>query len=96
MDGKLTGTVPSGTVPLSRHGEQGYWGQSLKGQSPDFAPAALRLAGLAGAILGWRPEEFWRATPAELDAILTALAGAQTVPPDADLFTQLQEQFPDG
>ena len=39
-----------------------------------FADAAGRLAGVAGALLGWRPDEFWRATPAELGAVLKALA----------------------
>ena len=34
--------------------------------------AAARLAGLAGAVLGWRPGEFWDATPAELAALLKA------------------------
>ena len=33
-----------------------------------FGDAALRLAGLAGLLFGWRPEEFWQATPAELAA----------------------------
>ena len=31
-----------------------------------FAPVAARLAGLAARVLGWRPGEFWAATPAEL------------------------------
>jgi hypothetical protein len=30
---------------------------------------------MAGALLGWRPDEFWAATPAELAAVLTAMAG---------------------
>jgi hypothetical protein len=38
--------------------------------SAAFGPAALRLARLAGRALGWRPHEFWAATPAELAAIL--------------------------
>jgi hypothetical protein len=41
-----------------------------------FAPAAGRLAGLAGRVLGWRPSEFWQATPAELAAILSCGSGA--------------------
>jgi uncharacterized phage protein (TIGR02216 family) len=40
-----------------------------------FATQAARLAGLAGALLGWRPDEFWRATPAELAGILAVLNG---------------------
>ncbi|HCF24632.1 MULTISPECIES: phage tail assembly chaperone [unclassified Novosphingobium] len=35
-----------------------------------FGPGALRLSGHAAQLLGWRPGEFWAATPAELAAIL--------------------------
>lgn len=66
--------------------------------SADFAASAARLAGLAGALLGWRPHEFWQATPCELAGVLTALAGAdgggEGVAPD-DL-ARLKEMFPDG
>src|SRR5436189_250567 len=41
-----------------------------------FVSAAAKLAGLAGALLGWRPDEFWNATPAELATVIAALAGA--------------------
>ncbi|MEZ5693205.1 MAG: phage tail assembly chaperone [Altererythrobacter sp.] len=37
----------------------------------DFGAAATRLSGLAARALGWRPAEFWNATPAELQAALT-------------------------
>jgi uncharacterized phage protein (TIGR02216 family) len=60
-----------------------------------FGDAALRLAGLAGVIFGWRPEEFWQATPAELAALLQAAAPADT-PPAADVLHALKERFPDG
>ena len=40
-----------------------------------FSDSARRLAGLAGALLGWRPAEFWTATPAELAAVLEAMSG---------------------
>lgn len=36
-----------------------------------FAPAALALYGLAARLLGWKPAEFWAATPAELADALT-------------------------
>lgn len=42
-----------------------------------FADAAGRLAGVAGWLLGWRPDEFWRATPAELAAVLRAARGEE-------------------
>jgi hypothetical protein len=37
-----------------------------------FAAVAARLAGLVPRALGWRPDEFWNATPAELAAIFAA------------------------
>lgn len=61
-----------------------------------FADAARRLAGLAGLAFGWSPDRFWRATPAELAALVTAAAGDTADPPSADLIARLQEQFPDG
>ena len=42
-----------------------------------FGDGAGRLAGLVPRLLGWRPGEFWDATPAELAAILAALRQAQ-------------------
>jgi Phage tail assembly chaperone protein, TAC len=60
-----------------------------------FAASATKLAGLAGALLGWRPEEFWSATPAELAVIIAALSPSGDAA-DADLISRLKEQFPDG
>jgi hypothetical protein len=40
--------------------------------SDRFAPGAARLAGLIPRALGWRPDDFWNATPAELTSILAA------------------------
>lgn len=37
-----------------------------------FTDSALRLAGLLPRLLGWRPGDVWRATPAELAAIFAA------------------------
>ncbi|WP_426262815.1 phage tail assembly chaperone [Sphingomonas sp. PWP1-2] len=63
-----------------------------------FADAAARLAGLAGAVLGWSPDRFWRATPAELAVVVAVLRGeaAAVDPPDAATRERLQEAFPDG
>jgi hypothetical protein len=55
----------------------------------------VRLAGLAGALLGWRPDEFWRATPAELATVLKALTPDQQGISAEDL-ARLKEIFPDG
>jgi tail assembly chaperone len=61
-----------------------------------FSGAAARLAGLAGALLGWRPEEFWSATPAELAAVLEEMAGGAPASASADDLARLKEMFPDG
>ncbi len=74
-------------------------GPGLRRGTERFADCAQRLAGVAGALAGWRPDEFWRATPQELEAVLVALAGpegAGAPPPDAALIAMLKEQFPDG
>ncbi len=60
-----------------------------------FSEAAERLAGLAGALLGWRPDEFWRATPAELGAVLEALAGDWGESASRGDLDRLMERFPD-
>jgi len=46
--------------------------------SEAFAGCAVRLGGLVCRQLGWRPADFWAATPAEIAAIFTA----DTAPPD--------------
>ena len=61
-----------------------------------FSEAAGRLAGMAGALLGWRPDEFWRATPAELAAVLAALNGGSAAPVTRAELNRLEERFPDG
>lgn len=60
-----------------------------------FADGARRLAGMAGAALGWTPDIFWTATPAELAAVIEALAGDTPLPPDAATIARLMEHFPD-
>ena len=40
--------------------------------APLFGTAARRLAGLTGRLFGWRPQEFWQATPAELQRVVRA------------------------
>jgi hypothetical protein len=63
---------------------------------PMFVESAGRLAGLAGALLGWRPDEFWQATPLEVAGVLQALAGGRggDAASAADL-ARLKEMFPD-
>ena len=66
--------------------------------TPDFTAAATRLAGW---LLHWPPEDFWRATPAELAAIFAAMTGVgagigEIAPPDRTSLDRLKEMFPDG
>ena len=59
-----------------------------------FGEAAARLSGAASLLLGWRPDEFWSATPAELALALQPdidPVGA----PDRQLIDELRDRFPD-
>lgn len=56
-----------------------------------FGLAALELYALAARLLGWRPDEFWRATPAELAAALK-LPGQAGQMLGRDEFNRLMEQ----
>ncbi len=60
-----------------------------------FADAAGRLAGVVGTTLGWRPDEFWRATPAEVAAVVRALAGPGGDGVNRVLLNALKERWPD-
>ena len=65
--------------------------------SDTFADGATRLAGLVPRLLGWRPDDVWRATPAELAAILTPEADAGAGGPlTRGEFEYLMEQDCDG
>ena len=60
-----------------------------------FADSALQLAGQTALLLGWRPDDFWNATPADLATILAALSPAGDAADGATL-SQLMKVFPDG
>lgn len=62
----------------------------------EFAPGAARLAGLAGVLIGWRPQDFWSATPAELGAVIAAMRGEGEAGVDAEALARLKELYPDG
>jgi hypothetical protein len=54
---------------------------------------------MAGAVLGWSPDRFWRATPAELQGIVTAMTGGAEGggdPPSPATLVRLREMYPDG
>ena len=60
-----------------------------------FADVAARLAARTALTLGWRPDDFWNATPSELQGISQAIAGDGEAPPSADIMHRLMTQFPD-
>lgn len=67
----------------------------------NFGASAARLAGLVPLILGWTPDQFWRATPQELTGLFRSLEGSATgldssLPLDQSTFEQLKESYPDG
>ncbi|WP_375197366.1 phage tail assembly chaperone [Sphingobium sp.] len=62
-----------------------------------FFKTAARLAGVAGWLLGWRPDEFWRSTPVELEGVLRAARGEEEpeVGMDRTELERLREAMPD-
>jgi len=63
-----------------------------------FGEAAARLSGVMARLCGWRPGEFWAATPADVAAVLAGWAapgdGADGV--DRAALAAMMEQYPDG
>lgn len=60
--------------------------------SRDFTAGAAKLAGLIPRALGWRPADFWNATPAELAAVLAAGDDGEAEPLSRTEFDQLLER----
>jgi hypothetical protein len=61
--------------------------------SDRFGEAAARLCSASIALLGWRPDEFWNATPAELGlALQMPVAGGG---PNMEIIEDLKRRFPD-
>jgi hypothetical protein len=59
-----------------------------------FGEAAARLCRAASLLLGWKPEEFWNATPAELALVLLG-PNRSAEPPDPKIIEILRQRFPD-
>jgi uncharacterized phage protein (TIGR02216 family) len=66
---------------------------SPKGEGKLFGERAAALAAVAAQLLGWRPDDFWSATPAEL-ALTLGLQGAGE-PVAGDELQRLMALFPD-
>ena len=66
----------------------------LQMQGRKFGEHAALLFGVSARLLGWSPDQFWEATPAELAAAI-----GEPVPGDgmmSDELERLKVQFPDG
>ena len=87
---RQTQSMPTGPTPPPLCGSS----PPLKGRG--FKDAALQLCGQCALLLGWRPAEFWDATPAELTCVLSAYAPHEQAPPDPADMRKLMELFPDG
>ena len=61
-----------------------------------FAGAARELAGQTALLLGWRPFEFWAATPAELAAIFAVKASIEPPSLSREHLTTLLERERNG
>ena len=61
--------------------------------SKSFGEGALRLFSHAARLLGWKPDDFWAATPAELVAALMPPAGSgESGLARADLERMMEQQ----
>ncbi len=62
-----------------------------------LGPAAIVLAGVLARVAGWRPDEFWAATPADVRAVLAGWAEAEADTDfDGATLAAMMERFPDG
>jgi hypothetical protein len=60
--------------------------------SERFSDGAARLAGQIPRLFGWRPGDFWDATPAEIAAVLTASEPGDAEPLSRSELEQLMER----
>jgi len=62
-----------------------------------FGAAALPLLGLMARVAGWRPTEFWAATPADVAAVLAGWVDEDSEAPlGRHGLAAMMEAFPDG
>lgn len=58
-----------------------------------FGDSAARCCGIAARFLGWRPAEFWAATPAELAMALAAPDDPSApLPPSPETIARMMER----
>jgi hypothetical protein len=62
---------------------------------PTFEAAARRAVRVAAMALGWRPSEFWSATPADLRNALGLDVADDAAPATGAMLARLMEAYPD-
>lgn len=87
--------LPNPSQPSARPPDEPQFGCDPARGEGLFAARAVRLAGVAGAVLGWRPGEFWGATPGELAAVLRLFAPEGEGVSRGEI-ERLERMFPDG
>lgn len=62
-----------------------------------LGPATITLVGLMARVAGWRPDEVWAATPADVRAVLAGWTeGDGEAGFDRAALSAMMEQYPDG
>ena len=74
---------------------------SLRCPSPEgeglIATNAPKMLGLMARVAGWRPDDFWAATPADVRAVLAGwVEDSGEASFDRAALSAMMEQFPDG
>ncbi len=63
----------------------------------NLSGGALYLLGLMARVAGWRPDEFWAATPADVRSALGGwVEGGAEASLDGAVLAAMMERFPDG
>lgn len=61
--------------------------------SERFGQRAMQLYAIAAQTLGWRPDDFWAATPAELATALALPGGTEAAPLGREELGQLMARL---
>lgn len=64
--------------------------------SAAFSDGLPRLNAIASQMLGWRPDEFWQATPSELASALAPPGALTSAPISLTDITQMLERESNG
>ncbi len=70
---------------------------NVRSHHTDIGSAAVSLLGVMARVAGWRPGEFWAATPADVRAVLAGwVENDAEACFDGAALRAMMERFPDG